>query len=142
MKTISLIIPGDPVAKGRPKFFRRGSFVGTYTPEKTRSAEEYVRSMTYRDAPKTPPGGLVLLSGAFYRSIPASWSKKRKESALERKYCGSKPDLDNYIKLVTDALNGLFWQDDEQIVRFLDISKEYTAGEPRIELNITYLEET
>ena len=29
----------------------------------------------------------------------------------------SKPDADNYAKLILDALNGVLWRDDAQVVR-------------------------
>jgi Holliday junction resolvase RusA-like endonuclease len=36
----------------------------------------------------------------------------------------SKPDLDNLAKIVLDALNGILWADDCQVVK-LEITKEY-----------------
>ena len=36
MTEIFILVPGEPVAKGRPRFAKRGAFVTTYTPEKTR----------------------------------------------------------------------------------------------------------
>jgi Holliday junction resolvase RusA-like endonuclease len=40
---ISFTIPGEPVAKGRAKFARRGNFVTTYTPDKTARYENLVK---------------------------------------------------------------------------------------------------
>ena len=36
---------GEPVGKGRPRFARRGNFVSTYTPQKTKSYEDEIRMM-------------------------------------------------------------------------------------------------
>ena len=38
-----------------------------------------------------------------------------------------KPDVDNVAKSVLDALNGVAWLDDSQVVR-LEISKSYSAA--------------
>jgi Holliday junction resolvase RusA-like endonuclease len=48
-----------------------------------------------------------------------------------------KPDLDNFVKAVKDALKGLVYRDDSQIVR-LAASKDY--GDPlRVEIRIEEL---
>lgn len=39
---IHLIIEGEPVAKGRPRFSVRGGYIRTFTPEKTKNFEEIV----------------------------------------------------------------------------------------------------
>jgi Holliday junction resolvase RusA-like endonuclease len=44
-----------------------------------------------------------------------------------------RPDIDNYAKAILDALNGVMWADDGQIVQ-LTASKSY--GEPRVEIEI------
>ena len=46
-----------------------------------------------------------------------------------------KPDADNIAKVVCDALNGVAYKDDTQIVS-LHIKKSYTADEPRVEVMI------
>uniref|UniRef100_UPI0015890B54 RusA family crossover junction endodeoxyribonuclease n=1 Tax=Burkholderia ambifaria TaxID=152480 RepID=UPI0015890B54 len=40
---VEFVVPGTPVAKGRPKFARRGAHVTTYTPEKTERYENLVK---------------------------------------------------------------------------------------------------
>ena len=67
--------------------------------------------------------------------VPASWSRKRREAALGgiARPTG-KPDLDNCIKLLMDALNKLVWVDDAQVVR-LSASKRYaTAPQTVVEI--------
>lgn len=63
------------------------------------------------------------LSGELYVSIefvwkhPKSWGKKRIAELRERSiYKSSRPDIDNLCKGVFDALNGVIWNDDSQIV--------------------------
>lgn len=64
-----------------------------------------------------------LLSGDLYVSVefvwghPKSWGKKRVAELRERcVYKPSRPDIDNLCKGVFDALNGVIWNDDSQIV--------------------------
>ena len=49
-----------------------------------------------------------------------------------------KPDLDNLVKAVLDALNDLAWHDDAQIIE-LHVSKKYVES-PNIHINITEIE--
>ena len=39
---VMFTVEGTPVGKGRPKFARRGNFVSTYTPTKTRDYETLI----------------------------------------------------------------------------------------------------
>ena len=58
---------------------------------------------------------VALLVHAFLR-IPESWSRRDREAALAGAIRGtSRPDWDNYAK-ITDALNGIVWKDDSQVV--------------------------
>lgn len=83
---------------------------------------------------KQPTSEALALKMVFVMPIPASWSKKKRWDALEKAHT-SKPDLDNLIKGCTDALNGVIWQDDKQIIA-VDATKVY-GFEPRIELYVT-----
>lgn len=94
MSGFSLLIPGDPVPKGRPRVYR-GHGV---TPSRTRIAESRIRAefkTRYQDV--EPIRGPVKVVVEFRKS-------KR-----------GRPDLDNLVKLITDSLNGLAYVDDEQI---------------------------
>lgn len=117
---VAFTVPGPPVGKGRPKFARRGSFVTAYTPQKTASYESLVK-LAAGDVMR----GHDLLSGPLVAIIearstpPASWSKKKKNVALESGLFTSKPDLDNLAKAILDACNGIVFQDDAQIAVLL-----------------------
>ncbi|KFF31671.1 RusA family crossover junction endodeoxyribonuclease [Bifidobacterium bombi] len=95
MARYRLLVPGEPVAKGRPQVYK-GHGV---TPARTRTAERRVADefkKAYPDA--TPLDGPVCVDAEFWMSHQG------------------RPDLDNLYKLVTDALNGLAYKDDSQIV--------------------------
>ncbi|MCY8507703.1 RusA family crossover junction endodeoxyribonuclease, partial [Bacillus atrophaeus] len=73
-----------------------------------------------------------------FRPMPkkVSNSKKKKESAEKGLLRPTtKPDVDNYVKGVKDALNHLIYKDDSQVVD-LKVSKFYSE-EPRVEVIIT-----
>lgn len=116
------IIPGEPVAKGRPKLSR----YGTYTPKKTKEYEEHIKQEWRKNGYKEPLKGAVAVSIRFCRGIQKSGSKAVKTAKLTGKVKPTvKPDLDNYIKAVLDGLNGLAWVDDSQIVN-ISATKEYS----------------
>lgn len=99
-----------PVAKGRPRFYNAGKFVGTYTPEKTMVFEAQLLLASRKHAPKVPFRGPVLISIEFAMPIPKSRKKIKPDDVHI-----TKPDIDNLLKSALDPLNGLFWHDDAQI---------------------------
>ena len=124
---IAFVIPGAPVGKGRPKFARRGAFVTAYTPEKTASYENLVKlAASGAMAGRPPMEGAADVSIALFVTPPASWSQKKQRAALlGQVFPTSKPDIDNVIKGIFDAMNGIVWQDDKQVVS-LRVFKRYS----------------
>ena len=128
-----ITIPGNPVAKGRP---RLGKY-GTYTPKKTADFESYVEYCWAAEYGNLKPSDKPLEVGiVFYMPIPKSASKRAKASMDlgEIKHI-KKPDLDNMAKAVLDALNGLAYIDDSQIYS-LTLYKTYSE-QPGTYLKIT-----
>lgn len=131
-----IIIKGEPVAKGRPRFRNCGSFVSAYTPAKTKNAEKSIKEQLreyFTDLPSQKP---IRIEFVFYFGIPKSYSKKKiKELETNKFLHTNKPDADNVAKLYLDAMNGLVFNDDKQIAT-LKITKLYTFLEPRTEIII------
>lgn len=131
MEVRTFTIPGKPVGKGRPRFCRNG----TYTPEKTANYETLVKwayAAVYPDK-HLFEGPVELVITAYY-AIPQSWPKKKQMLAeLGDIRPVIKPDADNVVKAISDALNGLAYKDDAQVatVRF---DKWY--GNPRVEVDV------
>ena len=130
----TLLIPIEPVPKGRPRFTRFGK---PYTPKKTADYERIVAD-TYRTTPNANYFGdnePLKVSLIFCMPIPKSYPKKRREWILKgyESYT-KKPDCDNLAKAVLDALNGVAFEDDSQIVE-LHIRKEY-AEQPHVWVSI------
>ena len=97
--------------------------------------------MAARSGPETPAEVPVRLGLRIYRSIPKSWSKKKRERADAGAIRPvTKPDISNILKGVEDALNGLWYHDDSQIVEYGEMGKWYSAR-PRIEITMELIEE-
>lgn len=137
---IRFVVPGEPCAKGRPRFTRTGR---TYTPEKTVNYENLVRleyQSQCRDAEFWEKGVPLGSKVEAYFQIPSSISKKNKVLMLLHKiFPTKKPDVDNISKICLDALNGIAYYDDAQIVDHR-ISKRY-AEKPYVVIEIWEHEE-
>ena len=112
---LSFIIPGQPVAKARPRFTKNGH---AYTPKKTEQYEARVAAIAHQCM-----NGDELLAGAVqlnidaYFEIPGSWPKWKQEMARQNMlWHTTKPDRDNVEKSIKDGLNGVVWRDDSQVV--------------------------
>ncbi|RME86623.1 MAG: RusA family crossover junction endodeoxyribonuclease [Planctomycetota bacterium] len=133
---LSLVIPGTPVGKQRPRSGKWGVF---YTPKKTKNYEALIKMTA---ANKMQEQGLEILDcpvyliiRAFY-PIPESWSKKKKALAESGDILPTvRPDLDNIEKAVLDGLQGVVFKDDKQVVEVLK-RKVYTSTYPRIEVTV------
>lgn len=135
---IQFTVYGEPTAQGRPKFSTRGGFAKAYDPAKSRDYKDYVKLAASEHAPKAlleGPLGMVL---TVYRSTPKSFSKIKATLAESGQLTPTtKPDIDNYLKGVKDALKGVIWKDDSQVVEVF-ARKRYSAR-PRIEVKIKQL---
>jgi hypothetical protein len=132
-----LILDGEPIGKGRPRFSRATGHA--YTPEKTARFEERL-AWAAQDTMKRRPlfdGPLRVLINAYF-SIPVSKAAKWRLAALEQKILPTKkPDIDNIIKGVADSLNKVVYVDDTQIVSLA--AGKFYSDRPRIEIFIRHL---
>ena len=126
---------GTPVAKGRPRVTKWGA----YTPEKTVNYENLVQFSYLQEYKNIEPlEGYLKIEIAFYMPIPKSTSKKNRELMIGWKLLpDKKPDIDNMIKSITDALNELAYQDDKQIVEVH--AYKYYSEEPKAVVMINKL---
>lgn len=125
-------IPGTPVAQGRPRFSRYGHAYDPATSRQYKQAVAFCARNAYSDDPLT---GAISVTMRIYRPIQKAGSKKLhadKEAGRVRPTV--KPDVDNVYKAVSDAMTGIIWHDDNQIVQ-VNISKFY-ALRPHVEVEI------
>ena len=125
MNSISLIVPGQPKSKPRPRVTRRG----TYIPRCAKDYEEYVKWLFIQKYPKFQP-----LTGAVKLVITAYFKKPKKNKDV---YPIKKPDIDNIQKIIMDALNKIAYKDDKQIVEVA--TKKMFADDPKVEIVIAEL---
>lgn len=113
----TFIVPGEVRGKMRPKASSFGGHAKVYTPSKQIEYENWVR-LCYQEAyPSEKPmeGPLYAIVNVYMR-VPKSASKKNREAMLACEIKPTKkPDLDNCVKQL-DALNGVAFADDSQIV--------------------------
>ena len=81
-----------------------------------------------------PLDAAVAVMVKFKMPIPASWPKAKREEAANGMMHTKKPDLDNLVKGLFDAVNGLCWVDDNRVSSVI-ASKEY-SDEPGIDITI------
>ena len=126
--TIRFTVPGQPVGKGRPQAFRMGKGVRMFTPEKTVSYESLVATAAHGAMRGHPPvEGAVAVDLDIRLMVPMSWSAKKRAQALDGQiHPTKKPDADNVTKAIFDAMNGVVWGDDVQVVQ-LSLRKRYGA---------------
>ena len=135
---IKFIIPGKPVAKGRPKFSMRGGFASAYTPKKTKDAEKLIKehAFSYIQSLVWCSTGEYNMPLASPLNVDITFYKKKPKTCKTEMWV-QRPDIDNYVKLILDALNGVFWVDDSQIV---ELSARKVFGEPeRTEVEVSEL---
>ncbi len=107
---------GDPHGKARPRFVR--STGHAYTPTSTRLFEALIGYMARRAMAGLPwfLGPVALNVDAFF-SVPSTWTNTKQQQALVGLVRPTgKPDADNIVKVVGDALNEIVWRDDSQVV--------------------------
>jgi Holliday junction resolvase RusA-like endonuclease len=84
---------------------------------------------------RQPTGNPLALLVHIFRPIPESWSKKDKAMARDGAILPtSRPDGDNYLKLVQDALNEVVYADDSQIIDARVIKRYDESPAMRIEI--------
>ena len=128
MMQIHFQVEGDPRGKGRPRFGRFGKFTRVYTDKQTTDYEAVIKSYAAHAMGSSDPLETAVSVFLYVRlAVPQSYSKKRTEACLSglEKPC-KKPDIDNIAKTYLDAMNGVIFKDDTQVVD-LHVKKVYSA---------------
>lgn len=125
--------------KDRPRYRRVGNYVQTYTTSSTKSFENGIRYQFEQQVGSeySTYDGRVSLNIEIHCAMPKSWSNKAKSLAVGTHHT-NKPDIDNILKALLDALNGIAYSDDKQVCHIF-VSKRW-AYENKINVEIGYLD--
>lgn len=122
-------IEGKIKGKGRPRFSNYGKFVKAYTPQDTASYENLIKLQFRITCGKWYSELPLKMKITAIHGIVKSASKKDKLKMLSGELKPTKkPDADNIVKIICDALNGIAYKDDTQVVE-LDFKKLYGEAE-------------
>lgn len=117
----------EPQQQERPRATGRGKFIRMYDPAKTAKFKRELKQLAMVAMQgKERLTGALQVELVFARKVQKSISKKERALRLTGEHRPTvKPDIDNYTKSTLDALNGVLWDDDAQIVRMI-LDKVYT----------------
>lgn len=138
MMRLKFTVYENPFGKQRPRVNKRSGQI--YTPKETVMFERTVENacmeaMKERDMVMLAPDQPVAIRITAYYAIPASWSKRKRESAAAGFIpVTTKPDADNIAKIIMDACNEVVYPDDKQ-VDWIWVRKLYST-EPRVEVEL------
>lgn len=124
----------EPIPQLRPRVSSRPC-IRVYDPPKVKQFKRILRSLAVDQYSRPPLIGPLSVSLTFYRPVQSSISQSERERRLSNKSKPVvKPDTDNYIKATLDALNGVLWHDDAQIVKITG-EKRY-SDHPKITVSV------
>jgi len=134
---VTFTVYGEPVAQGRPKTAVVNGRAVVYDPAKSRDYKRIVAYIAQAYAPEVLLSGPINLAIKVYRTIPKSYSKAKRASALAGEMRPTtKPDLKNIISGIEDALEQVIFENDSQVVSY-DGSGKWYCNRPRVEIEVT-----
>lgn len=128
MTIFRALIPGPAVEQARPKAASRGKHITVYDPEKCRNYKAYAKGYIAKYRPKQLMEGALSMLVVVYVLRPKSWPKKRI-------HADTKPDWDNFGKMISDCCEGLVYRNDSQIADGR-VVKLLTTDNPRVEVRV------
>lgn len=108
-----IVLFGCPVAQTRMRMSNRGGFSRLYDPKAKEKESIRLQMMAQKPEKLFEHPHISFL---FYLPIPDSLSKKQKVELMTENYRHEKkPDVDNFIKLYLDCMDGIFFEGDQKI---------------------------
>ena len=130
------IIKGEPVPQARARATILGKTIGKqwihfYTPVKSDNYRKFIKNQLLLSPDVDLPDHILdkpmVASIRIYKTRPKSNKKL---------WFTTKPDLDNYMKQIKDAMSGIVYRDDSVIVGYTETWKLYTKDNPRVEIKL------
>jgi crossover junction endodeoxyribonuclease RusA len=135
-----------PLDKSGNPYRRKGGGVMVQTTDQNKKARPWMAAVR-SEAAAAYRGellqGPVMVTARFYFSRPAAhYGAKGIKPKFAGEYCTKVPDLDKLLRAVGDAMSGIIYGDDKQVVRYGDETCKYwTAEQERCEIVIETLGE-
>jgi Holliday junction resolvase RusA-like endonuclease len=124
VSALAFTVPGEVRGKGRPRIVKIGGFSRMASDKKTATYENLV-ALSAVEAMREAGMGAQAFAGPVCvnmvaRLVPAASASRKARAAMLSGEAPptKKPDADNLAKVV-DALNGIVWRDDAQIVSLM-----------------------
>lgn len=138
---VRIVLAGVPQPWARPRFHTNkatGEMHG-FTPAKVQQNRNYIQKCA-ADAMigREPFAKCALVVSALFVLPPPASLKVSEQNLLRSEILlpvWKRPDLDQYLKHIFDALTGIVWIDDSQVARLRDVGKVYGL-KPRIEIDV------
>ena len=137
-ESVTFTVSGPPVAKSRARSGGQGRH---YTPEHTKKYEAHTRlAAQIAMGERLPMKGAVEMLIVAVLPIRQSWSKpKRIRAAAGTIWPTTRPDIDNYLKIIADACNGIVYDDDSQIASVR--ATKVFGDRPRMDVTVEVIPE-
>lgn len=129
------ILNHAPVALARPRFLKKNFRVYDEQAQYKQIAKCCLLQQMRSKKQIIKLRGHIRIKATFHLPIPKNLSRAKKK-AVDGEYHNKRPDLDNFIKMYLDVMNGLVFEDDSQVV-FLIAEKKYSQN-PK---SVIYVEE-
>ena len=126
---IIITVPGIPVPKARPRVNHKTGAI--YTPKKSKDYEAKIKAEAQKEI-KEPLRGPI--SMRIYFRFP-----KPKKYKGDSGWYDLRQDIDNLVKSVMDALNGIAYKDDKQVTDLAAVKAWIDDSEPVTDIYIKQL---
>lgn len=125
----------EPMPQLRPRASSRGGHIRVYDPPKVKKFKQQLAKLARDQYDAEPLEGPLSVTFTFFRPVQKSLSKVEREKRVTNRVQPTvKPDVSNYVKATEDALNGILWKDDAQIV--LETSAKLYSDDPKIVVTV------
>ena len=119
----------EPVPQLRPRVSTRGGYVRVYDPPRVKQFKKLLHDLASEQYTRPPLTGALSVELVFYRPVQRSLSNAEHQRRLSNESKPVvKPDTDNYLKATLDALNGVLWHDDAQIIKLIGEKRYSETG--------------
>lgn len=138
-KSIHLFIPGNPVPQGRPRACIRGKHASVYEDAKSKDWKKTIAVHAQYQLDRLSfdvKGPRVLIDTAIKLEVEFRLLRPKSVSVKKRPEPITRPDLDNLVKAVKDALTGVLWRDDSQVIE-LEAKKVYD-NPPGVDITVWF----